>query len=85
EERRKSLEKYLKKIGLKAKVIEINNIYGPAIQDKGIEAILLTEETFSNGRKINRKRKKNNLKELHYIVLPYLLDKTGKKFSNREK
>jgi pantetheine-phosphate adenylyltransferase len=83
EERKKTLEGYLKKIGWRAKIVKINDIYGPAAENKEVKAILLTEETFSNGVKINRRRKKNNLKELHYIVLPYLLDKTGRKFNNR--
>lgn len=80
-ERGRTLKNELNRIGLKSKIIEINDIYGPAIKDKEIEAILLTEETLANGIKINKIRKKNRLKELHYIILPYLLDKTGKKFS----
>jgi pantetheine-phosphate adenylyltransferase len=78
-ERKRALENYFKRTGLKSKIVEINDIYGPAIKDKETEAILLTEETFPNGIKINKIRKKNKLKELHYIILPYLLDKTGKK------
>jgi pantetheine-phosphate adenylyltransferase len=84
-ERKKALENYLKKIGWKAKIVKINDIYGPAAKNREVEAILLTEETFSNGVKINRRRKKNNLKELHYIVLPYLLDKTGRKLNSSSK
>jgi len=84
-ERKRALESYFKRIGLRSKIIEINDIYGPAVKDKETEAILLTEETFPNGRKINRIRKKNKLKELHYIILPYLLDKTEKKISNKNK
>lgn len=83
-ERKRTLENYFKRTGLKSKIVEINNIYGPAIKDKEIEAILLTEETFSNGIKINKIRKKNKLKELHYIILPYLLDKTGKKMGSKK-
>jgi len=85
EERKKALENYLKKISWKAKIVKINDIYGPAAKNREAEAILLTEETFSNGVKINRRRKKNNLKELHYIVLPYLLDKTGRKLNSFSK
>jgi len=85
EKRRGAIEEYLKKIGLRFEIIEINDIYGPAVKDKGIEAILLTEETYPNGKKINRLRKKNKLKELYYIILPYLLDKTGKKFKSSSK
>jgi pantetheine-phosphate adenylyltransferase len=85
EERKKTLENYLKKIGWKAKIVKINDIYGPAAKNREVEAILLTEETFSNGVKINRRRKKNNLKELHCIVLPYLLGKTGRKLNSSSK
>lgn len=84
-ERRGALEEYLKKINLRFEIVEINDIYGPAIQDEEAEAILLTEDTYLNGEKINRIRKKNKLKELHYIILPYLLDKTGKKISSRNR
>ncbi len=85
EERKKALENYLKKIGWRAKIVKISDIYGPAVKNREMEAILLTEETFSNGVKINRRRKKNNLKELHYIILPYLLDKTGRKLNSSSK
>jgi len=82
--RRRILKNYLKKISLRSKIVEINNVYGPAVKDKEVEAILLTEETFPNGIKINKIRKKNKLKELHYIILPYLLTKTGKKISSKK-
>ena len=85
EKRRGATKEELKKIGLSFEIVEINDIYGPAIKDKEIEAILLTEDTYPNGEKINRIRKKNKLKELHYIILPYLLDKTGKKISSRNR
>jgi len=83
-ERKRALENYFKRTGLRSKIVKIEDIYGPAIKDKEVEAILLTEETFPNGRRINRIRKKNKLKELHYIILPYLLDKTGKKMGSKK-
>ncbi len=83
-ERKRALENYFKRTGLRSKIVKIEDIYGPAIKDKEVEAILLTEETFSNGIKINKIRKKNRLKELHYIVLPYLLDETGKKMGGKK-
>lgn len=81
-ERKKNLENYLKKIKLGYQIFKIDDIYGPVVKDKTIEAILLTEETFENGAKINKARKKRGLFELTYIVLPYLLDKKGKKISS---
>lgn len=89
EERKKTLKNYLRKIGLKSEIIKIDDIYGSATKDRELEAILLTEETYPNGRKINLIRKKNNLKELHYIILPYILDpssaRTDEKISGRNR
>jgi len=81
-ERKRNLENYLKKINLRCQIFKIEDIYGPAIEDKNIEAILLTEETFKNGVKINKIRKKKRLSELDYIILPYILDLKGKKISS---
>lgn len=80
--RKKNLENYLNEINVLHKIVKINDMYGPVIKQKNLEAILLTEETFENGVKINRKRKEKKLSELHYIILPYCLDKTGKKISS---
>lgn len=80
--RKRNVEKFLKKIKLKNQIYKISDIYGPAIWRKDIEAILLTEETFENGEKINRERKKRGLKELNYFILPYLLDEKGEKISS---
>lgn len=82
EERKRALKEELRKIGLRFEIVELNDIYGPAIKDKEAEAILLTEDTYPNGEKINKIRKKNKLKELHRIILPYLLDGHGKKISS---
>ena len=79
EKRKQNIEDYAKKINLNYDITEINTIYGPAIDNTlDIDAIILTEETLKNGILINKKRKENNLKELEYIILPYILgaDKT---------
>ncbi len=81
-ERKKVLKSYLNKINLCYKIVKIDDIYGPSITDKSLEAILLTEDTFENGKKVNRIRKKKGLPELNYIVLPYVLDDKGKKISS---
>ena len=81
-ERKRGLESYLKKINLRYKVFRIDDIYGPTTGDKDIEAILLTEETFKNGVKINERRRKGGLAELNYIILPYILDLKGRKISS---
>jgi len=79
EKRKKNIEDYAKKINLNCDITEINNIYGPAIDNTlNLDAIILTEETLKNGIEINKKRKENNMEELEYIIHPYILgaDKT---------
>ena len=79
EKREKNIEDYAKKISLNHSITEINTIYGPTIDNTiDIDAIILTEETLKNGILINKKRKENNMEELEYIILPYILgaDKT---------
>ena len=79
EKRKKNIENYAKKINLNYEITEINNIYGPTIDNTpDLDAIILTEETLKNGILINKKRKENNMEELEYIILPYILgaDKT---------
>ena len=82
QERKNNLKNYLRKINLRHKIFKIDDIYGPSIEDKNIEAILLTEETFNNGVKINKRRKEKGLAELNYIILPYILDLKGRKISS---
>lgn len=84
-ERKKNVNKILSRVKLKNEILELNDIYGPAAIDKTIDAILLTEDTLSNGLKINAERIKNGLMELDCVVLPYVLDENGKKISSRDK
>lgn len=80
--RRRNLNDYLRKINFPHEIFKIETIYGSAIEKRDIEAILLTEETFENGVKINKERKKRGFPSLNYIVLPYFLDLKGGKVSS---
>ncbi len=80
--RKKRLKEFFKKIKFEVEIKKIYDPFGPSISDKKADAILLTEETFKNGLKINQIRQKKGLKPLNLIILPYLLDKKGKKISS---
>ncbi|MFH1657633.1 MAG: pantetheine-phosphate adenylyltransferase [bacterium] len=84
EQREKTIKNYLKKIKIPFIVTKIEDIYGSAVDLGTIEAILLTEDTLENGKKINEVRNKGGLKELNYIILPYFLDCHNKKISSRK-
>lgn len=81
--REKTIKNYLKKIKLPFIVTKIEDIYGLAADSKTIEAILLTEDTLENGKKINEERNKRGLRELNHVILPYFLDSCNKKISSR--
>lgn len=82
ETRKSAVEQYAKKIGLDYMMTEISDIYGPATDDEELDSIILTDDTFDNGRTINRKRKEKGLKELEYIILPYILGADRKKIAS---
>lgn len=82
DKRKKAVENYSKKINLSCNITKINDFLGPAAEDEELDSIILTEETFENGKMINQKRKENNLKELEYIVLPYILGPDKKRIES---
>lgn len=75
DKRKAELIKFLEKKGLlkRTEILQINDLYGPALEKNKIEAIVLTGETIKGGREINRKRRKLGLKPLKLIRLPLIL------------
>ena len=53
-------------------ILPIDDIFGPSITDSSIEAIVLTEITLKNGKKINAERIKRGLNELKIIKYPII-------------
>ncbi|XP_022120623.2 bifunctional coenzyme A synthase isoform X1 [Pieris rapae] len=54
---------------LEYNVLAIQDLYGPTKDDPRFEMIVLSEETYRGGVKINEKRKENGLKELDMHVI----------------
>ena len=83
--RKENLEKYLKKnhLSSRAEIIEIQDIYGPAIDPKShIEALLVTRDTLKGGRLVNKKRKELHLSPLKIITIPFQLAEDRKRISS---
>lgn len=68
--RKKNLEMYLKKKKwlARASFYPLTDIYGPTKDDKTIEAIIVSNQTYSNALKINEERKKSRLPALDIIA-----------------
>jgi pantetheine-phosphate adenylyltransferase len=71
EERKRELQCLLRKMGFlsRAKIIPLEDAYGPAASSKEQEAIVVSTETEPVAHKINVARKRNGLPPLEVIVI----------------
>jgi len=84
ETRENSVKEYLIKNHAleRVKFIVIDNVYGPSIDDKTMDAIVATWQTFSNTQKINELRSIKNLRPLKIILTPIVKSQDGKTISS---
>ena len=78
-QRVENLKNYLKSNDLlkRSKIIKLEDPYGPAITRKEMEAIIVTEETRPNAKKINEIRRKNKLPPLAIVIVARILAADG--------
>ena len=71
EKRLNELKKFLEDNGLmhRAKIIPLNDPYGPAVTDSGIEALVVSRETEPGAYKINKIRRRRGLPPLRIVVI----------------
>jgi pantetheine-phosphate adenylyltransferase len=82
ETRKRVLLDFLKKFEGRYEVVKLGDAYGPATEDKDIEAIVVSRETEPRAYEINRVRERNNIKGLKIIVVPFALAEDGKPISS---
>jgi len=72
--RKKELLKVIKQRWpqVSATVLPIENIYGSSVKDSTIDAIVVTEVTLQNGKKVNVERVRRGLNELKLIICPII-------------
>jgi pantetheine-phosphate adenylyltransferase len=77
--RRKKLLNLLRDRGWlnRAEVCAISDPYGPAVEDRELEAIVVSGETRPRAKEINEVRKKNGLNPLKIIQIPWVLARDG--------
>jgi len=83
-QRVKNMENYLQNNELlqHAKIVKLNDRYGPAITLSEMEAIIVTEETRPTAEEINDIRKANRLAPLTIISVPRVLAEDGMPISS---
>ncbi len=80
EVRRKELESFVKGMG-RYTVFEIDDIYGPAAMMDDVDVLVVSEETLSNGTKVNEERARRGLKPLELSVVDLRMADDGTKIS----
>jgi pantetheine-phosphate adenylyltransferase len=63
------------------KISKLENDFGPAVLEKEVEALVVSDETFSKGAELNRLRLEQNSPPVQVIVIPMTLAKDGIRIS----
>jgi len=58
-------------------ISKLENDFGPAVLEEGVEALVVSEETKNMGQILNQLRAKKNLPSVEVIVVPMVLAKDG--------
>lgn len=82
--RKRNLINYLKrnKLDKRVKIIWLNDIYGPTLKDKTIQALMVTRATKKGADLINLKLREKGFQQLKIIQLPQLKDQESKIISS---
>ena len=84
ETRKKNISDFLSKNNLmnRAIIVKLTDPYGPSIEDQGLEAIIVSQDTKYMDEKINGKRKEKNLPPLDFVAIEMVLAKDGMPISS---
>jgi len=82
--RKRYVEQYLKRIkgNVKVQIMKLEEPFGISISDPKIEKIIVTKETKPNAIRINQIRKKNHLKALKILTVPYVKGSDNRRISS---
>ena len=62
-------------------ISQLNNDFGPAVLEKDVQALLVSDETSNQGNVLNKLRAEHNLSPVEVIVVPMFLAKDGVRIS----
>jgi pantetheine-phosphate adenylyltransferase len=82
----KRLEKLVKVIeknfpNTSFEISKLDNDFGPAVLEKKVQALVVSDETSNQGEVLNLLRKQKNLPPVDVVVIPMVLAKDGNKIS----
>ncbi len=84
EERKRQLEAFLKEDGYleRSTISGIDDVYGPAVENNTIEALVVTSDTYEGGRKVNEKRQSLGLTPLKLLQIPLVMAEDHKRIAS---
>jgi len=62
-------------------ISKLDNDFGPAVLEKGVEALVVSDETSNQGSILNKLREKKKLPPVKVITIPMFLAKDGTRIS----
>ena len=63
------------------RISKLENDFGPAVLEEGVQALIVSEEKSLQGKVLNKLRAEKNLSEVEIVVVPMALAKDGKRIS----
>lgn len=83
EQRSKILEKTITKYFPNSyfEISKLDNDFGPAVLEKEVEALVVSDETSNQGNILNKLREERNLSPVKVIIIPMFLAKDGTRIS----
>jgi len=63
-------------------ISQLNNDFGPAVLEKDVQALIVSDETSDQGNVLNKLRTERNLPPVEVIVVPMFLAKDGVRISS---
>ena len=67
--------------GSSFRISKLENDFGPAVLEEGVQALVVSQETSFQGEVLNKLRAEKNLPKVEIIVVPMVLAKDGKRIS----
>ena len=62
-------------------ISELNNDFGPAVLEKEVQALVVSDETANQGKVLNQLREEKGMPPVEVVIVPMVLAKDGERIS----
>jgi pantetheine-phosphate adenylyltransferase len=86
ETRKKNLENFISSIGGldRVEIVELDNPYGPPINEPEYDGLIASQETFLNSVRLNELRVAKGFKPLIIVLIPMVMGKSDRRLSSTD-